>query len=323
MATGSESIQGSFYMGAFDRDIVRSGDSTATAADKLSPLQITGAIDLTERGRLFHRVGELEEPQFLPEVRIFGESREGPRQTGDLPGDKEIGNLEEKEFRAANAPWLKQFKENQPDYEKSLNKAGAHLSEKRTAFLNRMKPGQPDGLEADCERGLEALTMSRQALESSIDGFSGEADRRSAASIASLYIDHIADKSPEAEQDRARILEQMKRSGFSSMIKPLQDYGTQLDKYRPAFQERLELTEQFRDAITNKSNLNDIYGKGLSRAGRVEPDNKSFETRSEQLREENRRLKEESSKLSSQPEFDPYPRLKEPEEETGERTYRI
>ena len=310
-------------MGAFDRDTVRSGDSTATVADKLSPLQITGAFDLTERSRLLHKVGELEEPQFLPEVRIFGESREGPRQTGDLPGDKEIGNLEEKEFRAANAPWLKQFKENQPDYEKSLNKAGAHLSEKRTAFLNRMKPGQPDGLEADCERGIEALTRSRQKLESSIDGLSGEEDRRAAASITSRYIDHLGNSSPEAEMLRAGILDDMKNSGFGSLIKPLLNHSNQINKYRPDILERQELTEQFRDAITNKSNLNDIYGKGLSKAGRVEPENKSFETRSEQLREENRRLKEESSKLSSQPEFDPYPRLKEREEELEERTYRI
>lgn len=310
-------------MGAFDRDTVRSGDSTATVADKLSPLQITGAFDLTERSRLLHKVGELEEPQFLPEVRIFGESREGPRQTGDLPGDKEIGNLEEKEFRAANAPWLKQFKENQPDYEKSLNKAGAHLSEKRTAFLNRMKPGQPDGLEADCERGIEALTRSRQTLESSIDGLSGEEDRRAAASITSRYIDHLGNSSPEAEMLRAGILDDMKNSGFGSLIKPLLNHSNQINKYRPDILERQELTEQFRDAITNKSNLNDIYGKGLSKARRVEPENKSFETRSEQLREENRRLKEESSKLSSQPEFDPYPRLKEREEELEERTYRI
>ncbi|MBI1271539.1 hypothetical protein GC174_14005 [bacterium] len=305
-------------MSTLDGEIGKVGDG-ASALGNQSRLNITRVVDMTDRSRPLQFAGELEEPQFLPEVRIFGGERESgdqvsPRQIGELPGDRDIGNLEEKEYKAANAPWLKQFKENQPDYEKSLDKADRYLSEKRKAYLDRMMPGQPDGLEAEVDKGLKALNVSKANLASAIDGFPGEDERLSAAIITTQYIDQIASQFPEAEREKADILEQMKQSGFGVLIKPLQDYEKTILQYRPAFQERVDLGAQYLGAIKNKSSLNDIYARGLAKAGRVEPENRSFQTRKDQLMLENQRLKEEGSKVFVLPEFDPLPRIKEDEE---------
>ena len=181
-----------------------------------------------------------------------------------LPGAKKIESLGLNEQRIFFKEVNKEFRKNQPEYREAINEADTHLAGKEKTFMEKMKPGQPGGLEEKELKALDDLDTKKYALEDKLNEVPGSM-RLKGAEIAENYMAETDPRTREAYVAR------LKAMGLGHIVKPLTEMGESMDKNVPILIEASTVRDEYRAALTNSLNTRNHYEEGLKRVASIEP----------------------------------------------------
>ncbi|MCA9802166.1 MAG: hypothetical protein KC777_09275 [Cyanobacteria bacterium HKST-UBA02] len=159
--------------------------------------------------------------------------------------------------------WHKQFRKNQEGYRKGLGEAEEDYKAKEKEFLDKMKPGDPNGLAAREKKAVDSINEKKLALEDNMNKVK-PSDREKVFGMVGAF---LTTNNPELKR---AIKQELQGMGAGNVVGALDDFTSTVEKNESTIYEAETARGKFNESADTFGVLNQFYRRTLEEASRRE-----------------------------------------------------